>query len=85
MLFPEILGKEGSCCVSCRPASHFEAIVNLLGSASISSVITEVVTGFVSESQWYSHPHLRGAACEVKSLSFNALKSFAVRQHGTLH
>lgn len=66
------------------PASHSEAVVNPPGSASINCVITEVVTGFVSESQQYTHPHLRGAACEVKSLSFNALTSLAVRQHGAL-
>lgn len=65
-------------------ASHSEAVVNPLGRASINSVITEVVTGFVSESQQYAHPHLRAAACEVKSLSFNALTSLAVRQHSSL-
>lgn len=81
MLFSEISGRRG---VAVSPASHFGAVVNPLGSASINSVITEVVTGFVSESQQYAHPHLRGAACEVKSLSFNALTSLAVRQHGSL-
>lgn len=44
MIFLEILGKEGSCCVSRRLVSRcFEAVVNPLGRASVSSVIAEAV------------------------------------------
>lgn len=86
MIFPEILGKEGSCCVSCRPVSGCsEAVVKPLGRASVSSVIAEALMEFISESRQYMYPHLQGAVCKGKSLSFNTLKSFGVRQRGTWH
>ena len=84
MIFLEILGKEGSCCVSCRWVSRcFEVVLNPLGRASVSSVIAEAVMEFLSESQQYVYPHLQGAVRKGKSLSFNTLKSFGVRQCGT--
>lgn len=84
MIFLEIPGKEGSCCVSRRSVSScFEAVVNPLGRASVNSEIAEAVIEFLSESQQHVYPHLQGAACKGKSLSFNTLKSFGVRQCGT--
>lgn len=48
-IFPEIPWKEGSCCVSCTSVSPcFEAVVNPLGRASVSSVIAEAVLEFLS-------------------------------------
>ena len=38
----------------------------------------EAVVEFLSESHQYAYPHLQGAVCKGKSLSFNTLKSASV-------
>lgn len=48
------------------PASHFGAVVNPLGSASINSVITEVVTG-----SSLSHSSTRTLTFEVLPVKLN--------------
>lgn len=63
MLFSEILGRRG---VAVSPASHFGAVVNPLGSASINSVITEVVTG-----SSLSHSSTRTLTFEVLPVKLN--------------